>query len=136
MTQPVTTAAGLPFTGGLAPQVQRVVYEYPVPEEFQECSGGEKITSIGVAELTPQEELDAARRAGGDNMALALELSKTAMVEVNGTPVTIGDGSADIWWSKMRPQLRTLITTVYADNNTPSEKAVEGFRKGRKAKVR
>lgn len=128
--------AGQPFTGLNLPRVERVIYEYPVPEDLQATLDGKTITSVGVAELTPEEELMAARRAGTDNMALALELAKQSLLEVNGVPCTVGDGSADIWWANMKPQLRTLVTTVYADNNTPTEKAVADFRKGRKAKVR
>lgn len=129
--------AGEAFNGlASVPGVARAVVEFDVPAKYQSTSDGKKITTIGILELLPGEELMAAKRAGDDSAAQAFELAKQALAEVNGTPCTVGDGSADIWFANMCPQLRALVVTAYTDVNTPTKADAADFLKGRRIKSR
>lgn len=125
--------ANAPFTGisSLPSAEPRVVNEFDVPREL--C--GRDGATIGVVELTPDEELMASRRSGGDQMALAIELAKGALAEVDGKPVTLGDGTTDTAWNQFPAAVRALVVTAYAEVNTPSQKVVQGFIKSRRVKA-
>lgn len=127
--------AGEKFVGQEPPpQRARIVWTYDVPEEAQ-GDDPDKVTTVGIVELTAQEEVWASKRSGGNSAGLAFELWKQSLAEVNGKPVTIGDGSADIWAAKFSSKLRTLIMTAYADINTPTDGGFDSFRKSRRAKI-
>ena len=127
-------AAGQSFTGQ-APKQERIIHCFPIPEAYQKCLDGSMLKEVGIGELTPEEELMAARRAGGDQIVLAMELAKQSLLEVNGTQCSLGDGTTDIWMSKMQPQVRTLITSAYGTLNTPKSGEVEAFLSKGMAKV-
>jgi hypothetical protein len=61
---------------------QRPVYQFEVPEQL--ANG---VTSVGLVELSADEEIMATKRSRGDTMRLAYELAKQALVEVNGAKV-------------------------------------------------
>jgi hypothetical protein len=85
------------------------------------------IRSLGIKELTGEEEIMAERRARGDRGRIAVELTKAALVEVNGSPVTQGDASADMAWTKMSPKVRTLAITAYTRLHIPDDEETAGF---------
>src|SRR5689334_2959016 len=110
--------AGEPFDGRLAPAAPapRPIHEFDIPAAYQ---GEHKIAKIGVVELSPDEELRAARRTGGDQVVLAFELAKEALYEVNDVRVSLANGSTDVAMKQMTPQARALLVTAYAEVNTP-----------------
>lgn len=110
---------------------QRPIYVYDVPAECEDT----EVKSVGLVQLTTGEELMASKRAHGDNFRLAYELTKQSLVEVNGEKVGIGDGSADVAWSKMAPTTRNLVLGEYAKLHSPPEGAEEAFRKSRRVKL-
>lgn len=126
--------SGTPFTGlNSIPRTEtRAIHEFEVPEQYQ---GEAQIKTVGLVELTIMEERDAAKRSGTNQMDLAFELWKQAIGEINGAPVSLADGSTDIAVNKMSPQLRALIMTAYIEVNTPKDKEISNFLKGRKIKV-
>lgn len=109
----------------------RVVYEYDVPASI----GGEEIKSVGVVELSAEEELQATRRARGDAIRLAFELAKTSLHEVNGVKLNHADGSADKTWNDMPPKLRNLVLQAYTELHSPEDDAALVFKASRKIKV-
>lgn len=125
MTQPLTSLANAPK------QAERAVYEFEVPERHQ---GPHQIKTFGIHELTPEEEVMASARAGNEAGAMAIELLKQALCEVNGERCTVGDGSTDIWLGKLGAPARGLALTAYAEINTPSKDEVAVFLKTRRAK--
>jgi hypothetical protein len=85
------------------------------------------IEKIGVRELTADEEKMAVRRVGGDSIAIAYELPKQALCEVNGKKVSLADGSTDKIWEQFSPQLRQLVLRAYAKSNNADDKDVDDF---------
>src|SRR5258708_4911007 len=124
--------AGVPITDvhNLPSAEPRVVHEFEVPEEYQSV-GGEKVRLVGFHELTLDEERRAATRGGGDQMAMAFELWKEALAEVNGQHVSLGDASTDLWVKRFSAPLRGLCMTAYAEVNTPKEKTTANFLRSR-----
>lgn len=101
----------------------RVIYTYTVPKKLAaECG----VSSIGVVELTPDEMLRAQARSGGNQVAVGFELSKECLRRVDGKPVHLGDGSADVAWAK-NAKLRTLIAQAYSDVHNPSKDDSDSF---------
>lgn len=109
----------------------RVVYEYDVPKSI----GGENMTTIGVVELTAEEELMATRRARGDSIRLAFELAKTSLYEVNGERISHADGSIDKVWNEMPPKLRNLALQAFTELHSPDDDATSGFKASRRIKA-
>jgi hypothetical protein len=108
----------------------RPVFVYDMPEGVIDT-----IKSVGLVELTAEEELTATKRSRGDHMRLAYELAKQCLVEVNGAPVSLGDGSADKVWGSMGPKARNLVLTAYAEMHAPAEDMAQLFLKSRKVRV-
>lgn len=107
------------------------VLEYDVPPEI-----GNGVTTIGLRELTAQDELMSSRRAAGDSFQLAYELAKSSLAEVNEKKVSLADGSTDKAWDTFNSQLRQLVLTAYAEIHNVDEKKTKDFLKSKRVKVR
>jgi len=122
---------GTPLTGSLQAKVPgRSVSTYDLPKEVSDS-----IRSVGLVELTTEEELMAAKRAHGDPMRLAYELAKQSLVEVNGSQVSLGDGTSDKAWGAMGPMVRNLVLTAYAELHAAPEEATKLFLRSRKVRL-
>lgn len=110
----------------------RTVYTYDVPPLLQKTSKGVIVKTIGVAELQPLDEIEATKRARGDAARLAFELALQSLATVNGTPVSLGDGSAETAWTSLGPKLRNLVMSAYAENNQAGQNDLVGFLASRK----
>lgn len=110
----------------------RVVFTYAIPADLQKTSRGVVVTTIGVAELTPLDEIEAAKRSRGDTTRLAFELAMQSFAEVNGKAVSLSDGSAESNWTAIGPKLRNLVMTAYSEVNQAGGEAVVGFLASRK----
>jgi len=88
----------------------RPVYVFKIPEKLSAAVG---IKQLGMVALTGEEELAAFARGKKDNAKLAAELAKTSLVECDGKPLSLGDGSVDTFWKTSDPRIRHLITTAY-----------------------
>lgn len=114
----------------------RVVFEYDLPLELVEVSSG--IASVGIAELTADEELQASRRTRGDSLRLTFELARESLVTValaNGARqrVSLVDGTADTAWNKLHPKARQLVAQAYVEVNNPTQDQAASFRESRRA---
>ena len=107
------------------------VYVFTVPEDV-EANG---VSSVGLRELTAQDELMCAKRAGGDSIRLAFEMAKQALAEVNEKKVSLVDGSADKAWDSFSSQIRQLVLTAYAEIHNVDEAKTKNFLKSRQVKV-
>lgn len=123
--QPVTSLGQLLSPGGARP-----LYVYEVPASLDVG-----VRSLGLVELTAGEELMAAKRASGDSMRLAYELSKEALRRLDDRALSAADGSIDVAWSAMSPKLRNLVLSAYNDLHAPAEAEVRGFLKSRTVQV-
>ena len=113
-----------------AKSIPRPIHVFDVPSGLDP-----EVKSVGLIELTADEELQATRRSHGDTMRLAYELVKQAIVDVNGAKVGIADGTVDIALNKMVPKLRQLVMGAYGELHAPSEDASQAFFKSRKVRV-
>lgn len=93
------------------------------------------IQSVGLVELTGDEEIMATKRAHGDHMRLGLELAKQSLVAVNGAKVSLADGSTDRAWETMGPKLRNMVLTAYAELHSAPDEAIQSFLKSRRTRV-
>lgn len=112
-------------------QQARQVYVYDVPEENQ-YNG---IVSLGVRELTIDEEKMVYRRIGSDIAAAASELSKQALCEVNDQKVSLADGSSDKAYESFTPQIRQMVLDAYTDTNNAKPETIKKFLASKRVKV-
>lgn len=110
---------------------ERVIHRYDVPERV----GQGEYKTLGMVELTGHDELQAAKRAHGDAIALAWELAKQSLREVNGERVSVADGSVEKAFNRMPPRVRSLVMAGYSDLHNVEEEDSKAFLKTRKASV-
>jgi len=119
-----------PLKEGAQPMNARPIYTYKVPKVM-----ADGVQSIGLVQLTTHEEMMSAKRAGSDPIRLVYEQVKQSLAEVNGQPVSLGDGTADTAFDKMGPQLRNLVMTAYAKLHTPADGMADDFLASQAVKV-
>lgn len=108
----------------------RPVYVFDLPEGV-----GSQIKTVGLVELTPSDEIMAAKMSTGDTTRLAFELAKLSLYEVDGQRVSIGDGSADAAWLRLGPRARSLVVQAFAALNVPSSEDSAAFLRSRQVRV-
>jgi hypothetical protein len=113
-------------------QTERQVFTYDIPAKLAQRTG---VKSVSMVELTADEELAAAKRSRNDNVRLAYELAKSALVAVNGKRVGLSDGTADAAWNRMDPKVRNLALQGYSELHTVEEEDIDDFIKSRKTTV-
>lgn len=106
------------------------LYEYDIPES---CGGA--VRAVAMRELTVEDERHAHARAGSNAMALAYELCKQSVAQVNGKPVSTADNTADDAWDAMSPKCRALVLGAYSELHQPVEAEAATFRQSRRTIV-
>jgi hypothetical protein len=93
--------------------------------------------TIGLLELTTDEELAAGRRASAtkDAVRAYYERIKQALVEVDGRAIRVDDGSARLTWNTMRPKGRDLVMFAYNDLHTNKKDVAADFLKSHSSKI-
>jgi hypothetical protein len=114
------------------PRKQREVNVFDVPPDIALSSG---ISTVGLVTLTSDDELACWTRAKNSNAKLATELAKTSLVEADGKPLSLGDGTVDSFWGGLDPKLRQLIMGAYTELHAASDEAQASFLKSRRVKV-
>lgn len=115
---------------GLDKSQDRVIHRFTVPNSIP----GD-IRSVGMVEMTAEEELRAEQRCKGASDKRAQEMTKQTLVEVNGQPVNLGDGSVERAWSAMHPKLRTLLATAWVKLHLAEDSEVDDFFASRTSSV-
>lgn len=111
----------------------RPVHLFSVPGKL---SSETDIQEVGLITLTADEELQAYKRAGQkDNAKLATELAKAALVEFNGKPLKLADGTVDTFWKNLDPRVRQLVLSAYAELHGADEDDQKSFLASRKVRV-
>ena len=108
----------------------RTVHIFDIPDAIP----GD-VRQVGIKELTAQEELIAVKRAGNDPGRIAYERVKESIVEVNGQPVSLSDGSTDAVWAKLHPMARDLVATGWQEVHMVKEDVAQLFLRSRKVRV-
>lgn len=111
-------------------QPDRVIHRFSVPESIP----GE-VRSLGLVEITADEELKAEARCKGASDKRAAEMAKQALVEVNGEPVGFADASVDKAWNAMHPKVRTLLASAWVRLHLANDDEVESFFASRTSSV-
>lgn len=109
----------------------RQVYSYAVPPSLS----GLGVASVGLVELTAEEEMMATRRAHGDPVRLAFELSKESLRMIDGKSVGLANGSADSAWQSMHPKVRNLVVMAYGSLHAPRDDEQAAFLQSRQVAV-
>jgi hypothetical protein len=108
-------------------------YRFSIPEKLQADCGGAK--SMVLKELTAQDELMASKRASGDAFALAFELAKQSLVELDGEKVNVFDHTIDLAFGKLGPKGRSLVLSAYSKIHSPQNDDIESFLGSREVRV-
>jgi len=110
----------------------RPVNLFDVPESIVAICG---VKEVGLIALTGDEELLCHKKAKGENAKLANELTKMALVEADGKPLSSHDGTVDTFWGNADPKLRQLILGAYAEIHGTDEEEQKDFLKTRRTRV-
>ena len=115
---------------GLGQQDDRVIHRFEIPASIP----GD-VRSLGLVEITAQEELNAEQRCKGSPDKRAAEMAKSALVEVNGQKVQFADGSVDRAWNTLHPKVRTLIASAWVKLHLANDDEVDSFFASRTSSV-
>lgn len=108
----------------------RVVYRFSVPGSI----GGE-IRSLGMVELTADEEVQIEARCKNVPEKRAVEIAKAAIWEVNGQRIHNGAGELDKAWNEMSPKVRSLVNRMWIKLHLANDDEVSSFEKSMTASV-
>ena len=115
---------------GLDKVQDRVIHRFNIPQSIP----GD-IRSLGLVEITAEEELRVEQRCKGAPDKRAAEMSKQSLVEVNGEAVRLSDGSADKAWNSMHPKVRTLVASAWVKLHLATDDEVDDFFASRTSSV-
>jgi len=115
---------------GLDAMASRVIHRFNVPDSIP----GD-IRSLGLVEITAEEELRAEQRCKGASDKRAQEMAKQAIAEVNGQVVSFADGSLEKAWHSMHPKVRVLISSAWVRLHLATDDEVESFFASRTSSV-
>lgn len=110
----------------------RPINTFRVPASIAAEAG---VTSLGLITLTTEEEMMAFQRGRKDGAKVALELAKASLVEADGKPLSLADGSADSFWLRIHPKVRQLVMEAYGALHAAEPDEVAGFLASRTSRV-
>lgn len=132
-TQPSTVQSIHELAAAVAArEANRVVHTFDMPERIARLTG---IKSVGLVELTAEEEMEATKEGGMSAAKTGWSLIRMSLKEVNGRKVYAHDLSQDKAWEQMGPVGRTLVTTAYGELNNPVGDETATFLKSRRTTV-
>lgn len=102
---------------------QRPIHVFQVPVGLVTYG----ITSIGMVELTANEEIMATKRSNNNPMQLGYELAKESLRMVDKKKVSTVDGTADAVFNNMHPKVRTLLAQAYTEIHSPKDSDSKDF---------
>lgn len=117
----------------------RAIYRYKIPASMAGLA--RDVATIGLVEITPDEEIMATKRCSNQPIRLAYELSLEAFREIgmagplgqDGRPTVVShrlstaDGTADRVWRQLHPKIRTLVVTAYNELHNPKDGEAQDF---------
>jgi hypothetical protein len=114
----------------------RVVHWFTLPQNMLADApemAGVRYARFGVIELTVQEEMTSARMAGQDAVTVGIRNVMMAVRYItdaqkgNQRELSLADESAETFWAKMSPKVRTLLLQAYSRVHAPPPSAAEDF---------
>lgn len=109
---------------------ERVVYTFTIPESI----AGE-VRSVGLVELTSNEEIAVESRCKGNPEKRAIEIVKSTVWEVNGQRIHNGAGELDKLWNNLSPKVRSLLNRAWIKLHAADDAESESFEKSMTVKV-
>ncbi len=116
--------------------IDRLVHWFTLPKDLHAVAPqhvGISMVKFGVVELSMQEEMISAKMAdnsahamGSRNVMLAVRMAKSADGKVL-QELSLADESAETFWAKLNPKVRTLLMQAYVRINSPQPKETEDF---------
>jgi hypothetical protein len=116
----------------IGPQKPRPVHGFTFPASIQKEYG---IKSVGIYELTVDDELAAAKRSGAEMIRYAYERALQALAEVDGKSVSLADGSSDTAWKGFPSQVRTLVMNAVEKVHALPEGAMDDFLRSQHVRI-
>ncbi len=113
-------------------QLQRQICTFTFPDDVKEVSG---YATVSIKELSPSDELRAARRAEQDPISLAFEMAKESVCASDQGPISTSDQSCDLFWVKIGPVGRNLVLQAYTAISSPTKTSTKSFLESRVVKV-
>ncbi len=135
MTQPQPTNLHDAEDAFVRADAKRPIYTYDVPPDLARESG---ITTLGLTEVTSGEEMNATRRADGDQVRLAFELAKESVRRCDDERLSTADNTSDAFWARQTPgmsRIRQLILAAYGQIHNPTSGEAESFLGSRRVSV-
>ncbi len=103
---------------------ERVVYTFAIPESIK----GE-VRSVGLVELTADEEIAVEQRCKGSPEKRAIEIVKATVREVNGARIHNGAGELDKLWNNLSPKVRSLLNKAWIKLHAADDAEADSFEK-------
>lgn len=138
----------------------RVIFRFPVPLHTKVCVARAPVgkdadpvvcncgnapqkeagySSIGLIELTADEEMQVLRKlkgaSVGDGLRSSYDLAKASLAEVNGRAVSQTDESIDLAFNNMRPRGRVLLLKAFNALHTLQKDVERDFLEGMTAGI-
>lgn len=102
----------------------RTVYTFTVPETCRVWDSDPE--TIGLVELTVDDERRASKRARANNTSVAYELAKESLVASDGKAVTWKSNQKELVLEGSSPKVRALILEGFQHLHVPEEKGEKG----------
>jgi hypothetical protein len=114
----------------------KVIHTYKLPEALRKSpSGGDLPESIGLRELTADEELQAHKVGRFDNMKTQYDAVKRSIAEVDGKAASYADGGVDKLWEACGPKVRALLLEAYNRISSPTADEEKDFFKSEEVRA-
>ncbi len=115
--------------GASAEQLQiirskHVVYNYKLPASLQRPGCAK---TVGMRELTSEEEIRAIKLGDFDYMRAQYEATKMAICVLDGKPVDVANNEADVFFEQIGAKGRTLLMKAHNKLSGPSKEEETDF---------
>lgn len=110
----------------------RTLHVFTFPERLAKEVG---YKSVGIVELTAEEQLMASARSKADPIRVAYELAKESLRAVDDTAISAVDGSVDKVWANLNPKAMNLIIRAFNDIHNPTPEDMDSFLSSKTVRV-
>jgi len=134
MDDTTTTTGTTTLAEAMRPAPKRPVLFFTVPLAMlpPESDWGGPLR-LGLVALSPDEEIEAAKRSRGDEISINYEFAKMALRAVQEPggavrPVNRTEAEQEVLWTRLGPKGRNLVMMVFRDLSAATPEAVQEAR--------
>lgn len=106
---------------------------YTIPEGFRDST--KRPETVSIRQLTSDEELQASKLGRFDVLRSQYEAAKLMIVAIDGKPVSLADGTVDVFWERSDPRVRALLIEAYNRMSSPTRGEQDTFFKSARIEV-